>query len=210
MHVPASARSVPIREPWFRARPEFTIAVSAILFAAVLTLRLLFGDSRDAYSMLYVLPVSLLATAFGRRIGTAAGVFAVMLVVLWVLVDQVTLSPMGWLSQVVPLLLLGALAGDASDRLQRANEERARLEAGARLHQEAIEINDSLIQGMAAAKWLLEAGRTESALAMLDETIALGHKLVSALIREAGIGSQSTAIPSRPTQTEASEPSSHV
>lgn len=210
MHVSASARSAPVREPWFRARPEFTIAVSSILFAAVLALRLLFGDSRDAYSMLYVLPVSLLATAFGRRIGTAAGVFAVGLVVLWVVVDDVALSPMGWLSRVVPLLLLGALVGDASDRLQRAEAERSRLEAGSRLHQEAIEINDSLIQGMAAAKWLLEAGRTESALATLDETIALGHKLVSALIREAGIGSQSTVIPSRPTATEPTESRSRV
>jgi hypothetical protein len=198
----ASAPSAPVGEPWFRARPEFTIAVSAILFAAVFTMRLLVGDSRDAYSMLYVLPVALLATAFGRRIGTVAGVFAVGLVVLWVLVDDVSLSPMGWLSRVVPLLLLGALIGDASDRLQRAEAERARLEAGARLHQEAIEINDSLIQGMAAAKWQLEAGRTESAQATLEETIALGHKLVSALIREAGIGSQRTGIPSRPTQTE--------
>ena len=210
MHVSASARSAPVREPWFRARPEFTIAVSVLLFAAVLTLRLLVRDSRDAYTMLYVLPVSLLATAFGRRVGTACGVLAVGLVVLWVVVDHVTLSPMGWLSRVVPLLLLGALAGDASDRLQRAEEERARLAAGARLHQEAIEINDSLIQGMAAAKWLLDAGRTEAALATLDETIVLGHKLVSALIREAGIGSQSTAIPSRPTATEPTESGSRV
>jgi K+-sensing histidine kinase KdpD len=210
VHVPASARSASVREPWFRARPEITIAVSVICYAAIFTLRLLMGDARDAYSMLYVLPVALLATAFGGRVGTIAGVVAVALVVVWVVVDDVTLSPMGWLSRVVPLLVLGVLVGDAADRLRRADEERAQLAAAARLHQEAIEINDSLIQGMAAAKWSLEAGRTETALATLDETIALGHRLVSGLIREAGIGSRSTVVAARVQESQPSRSGTRV
>ncbi len=184
-------------EPWFRERPEATAAVASVLFLGVFVLRLLVGDPADTSSMLYALPVALLATAFGLRVGAVAGLASVALVLVWVLLDDVDVGLMGWISRIVPLLLLGVLLGDASDRLRRANEEQARLATGARLHQEAIEINDSLVQGMAAAKWSIEAGRVEAGLSTLDETIGLGHALVSGLIREAGLGQQSAPVAAR-------------
>jgi hypothetical protein len=48
-----------------------------------------------------------------------------------------------------------------------------------------VEINDSLVQGMAAAKWSLEAGRVDNGLAALEETLDQGQRLVSQLIRDA-------------------------
>ncbi|MGN6129502.1 MAG: hypothetical protein ACTHOK_04100, partial [Nocardioidaceae bacterium] len=122
-------------------------------------------------------------------------VVAELLVLVWVLIDDVPMTATGWLSRIVPMVLLGLLVGDASDRLRRAEREKLELAAAARMHREAIEINDSLIQGMAAAKWALESGRTESGLAALDETIVQGHNLVSGLIREAGLGSNSASAP---------------
>jgi hypothetical protein len=187
MHV-AALSGPSSYEPWFRERPYFTVAASALLYLGIFVPRLFFGTPRDAYSMLYVFPVALLATAFGRRIGALAGVVAVALIVAWALIDQVELSFIGWASRILPLLLLGALVGDAADRLARAEAERIRLAAAALLHREAIEINDSLIQGMSAAKWSLEAGRSETGLQTLNDTIAQGHALVSGLIREAGMG----------------------
>ena len=47
--------------------------VAGLLFAAVLSLRLSSGTPADAYSMLYALPVALVATAFGLRAGTSQG-----------------------------------------------------------------------------------------------------------------------------------------
>jgi hypothetical protein len=114
---------------------------------------------------------------------------------------DITLSATGWTSRVVPMLVLGALVGDAADRLRYAESERRRLEAAALLHREAIEINDRLVQGMAAAKWSFEAGRVEAGLATLDETIAEGHALVSALIRQADMSGRSAQL-----TDEASEP----
>jgi len=98
----------------------------------------------------------------------------------------------GWMQQrytaVGNLLLVGFLIGDGSDRLERASQERqARLLAVQR-HREAVEINDSLVQGMSAAKWSIEAGRVESGLKVLEETVELGHQLVSELIRQSGAG----------------------
>jgi hypothetical protein len=180
-----------------RQRAVVVLAVAGALFLAVLTLRLLVGDAEDAYSMFYVLPVALIATSFGMRAGAGAGVAAIGLIVLWTVVRDVTLTPTGWASRVVPLLLLGVLLGEASDRIRRAEQGRREAAAAALLHREAIEINDSLVQGMAAAKWSLEAGQTEVGLKTLNETIARAHDLVSGLIREAGLGADSRHLPGR-------------
>lgn len=175
-------------EPWFRQRPVLVLAVSTALYLGVLVLRLSVGDAADAYSLLYVFPVALLALTFGWRGGLAAGAVAVALVLLWTILGDVSLSPTGWLSRAVPMLVLGVLLGDASDRVRRADAARQQLESAALLHREAIEINDSLVQGMTAAKWSLEAGRTEAGLQVLDETILHAQDLVSGLIRQADMG----------------------
>lgn len=176
------------RGPWFRARPRAALAVAGLLFTAVLALRFAVEDPVEAVSMLYVLPVSLVALAFGRRAGLAAGIVALGLVAFWVLVVGADLSVVGWVARLVPLVVLGWLLGDASDRLVAAETQRAALEAAAQRHRDATEVNDTLIQGMAAAKWALEAGRTEAGLRTLEDTLNLGHQLVSELLRDADMG----------------------
>src|SRR4051812_18527729 len=86
------------REPWFQQRPSLALAVAGILYVGVLALRLLAGSPVDAYSMLYAFPVALVATATGLRGGALAGVVAVALVALWAVVDDASLSPLGWSS----------------------------------------------------------------------------------------------------------------
>ena len=174
--------------PWFRARPGLTVAVAVALFAAVFTLRVFVGDASDVVNMLYTLPIALVALAFGLRAGLGAGVLAVVLVAGWVVLDDIEMSTLGWVSRILPMLLLGALLGDASDRLRLADRRLRALEAAAQRHRDAVEINDTLVQGMAAAKWSIEAGRHEAGLAMLNQTLELGHDLVSSLLRDAGMG----------------------
>lgn len=181
-------RTATATEAWFRGRPSVTWAAVAALFVGVFVLRLSGGTVEGAYSMLYVFPVALVAFAFGLRKGAAAGALAVLLIVIWVVVRDVSLDPAGWLARVLPILLLGVLLGEASDRLRRNEAERRRLETAALLHRDAIEINDSLIQGMAAAKWALEAGDVETGLRTLNGTISQAQELVSGLIRQAGMG----------------------
>jgi hypothetical protein len=163
--------------------------VAGLLFAAVLALRLILPNPLDAISMLYLFPIALVAMTKGRWGGLLGGLVAVALVVVWVVVRSMELSAMGWLSRVLPLLLVGSLIGDARDRLARAAAEHAVHEVAEQRHREAIEINDSLVQGMSAAKWSIEAGRTEAGLDALRETVERGHRLVSELIRAAGAGS---------------------
>jgi len=107
-------------DPWFRKRPHVTVAVAGVLFLAVFTVRLLAGSPVDAYSMFYVLPVALAGATFGRRGGVAAALVACALIVAWTLRADVSLTPSGWASRVVPILLLGVLLGHAADRAARA------------------------------------------------------------------------------------------
>ncbi|HEX2893625.1 MAG TPA: hypothetical protein VHO29_06435 [Marmoricola sp.] len=176
-------------------RKLLTLALAGVLFVGILTLRLLGGTVNDAYSMFYALPVALLATTFGMRAGSAAGLLGVGLIGVWTTVDHIHLTPTGWASRVVPILLLGVLVGEATDRLRAMEADRRRLEAAALLHRQAIEINDSLVQGMAAAKWSLEAGSVDVGLRLLDDTITRAHDLVSGLIRSADMGGHTEALP---------------
>lgn len=193
--MPTSPVRAQASEPWFSLRPRLALSVIGMLFMAVLTLRLFAGDPVDAYSMLYVLPVALAATAFGVRGGVFAGVIALALMLIWILVRDVTLSPTGWATRMVPILLLGVLLGRAIDRQRRAESDRRELEAAALLHAEAIEINDSLVQRMSAAKWALEAGQTDAGLAMLTTAVSEAHRLVSGLLRRADMGRRSEPLP---------------
>ena len=176
---------------WFRRRPRLAVLVAGAMFAGILLERLLLGDPSDAPSLLLVFPVTLLAATFGTRVGAAAGGFAVLLIAVWVVAKDVPLSPLGWISRTLPLLLLGFLVGRATERISRAESERRSHEAAALLHRKAIEVNDTLVQGMAAARWSLDSGRQEDGLRALDETIAQGHQLVSELLREGRMGDRS-------------------
>jgi hypothetical protein len=169
--------------------------VAGGLFAAVLSVRMFAGSPVDAFSMLYALPVALVATTSGLRAGVAAGLTSVALTVFWAVVREVSLTPSGWASRVLPLLLLGVLLGHATDRLRLAELGRQRLESAAVLHREAIEINDSLVQGMVSAKWLLEAGQVDAGNQILAQTIVRAHDLVSGLISRADMGGRTEPLP---------------
>ncbi len=183
--------------PWFHRQPRLTVAVALLLFVTVLTVRLSIGGPEDAINLLLTLPVALIALAFGRNGGLAAAVVAVGLVVLWVTLTDADLTPLGWTSRVVPLLLLGGLLGDASDRLAAAHRRSRELEAAAERQRAATEVNDTLVQGMAAAKWSIEAGRYEAGLKTLTDTLTLGHELVSKLMRDADMGFDGHRPPAR-------------
>jgi hypothetical protein len=171
------------------------IAVAALLFAGVATLRFAYGDdAAAAVSTLYALPVSLLAISRGIVACAAAGIVAVALH--RGLGGGRRRRPVARRLAVQnrPLLLVGLLLGDAAARLRRGEQERHRLQEAELRHRQAIEINDSL--GMAAAKWSIEAGRVGAGPTTLDDTLLTGQRLVSQLIREAGATG-----PGRPSRT---------
>jgi hypothetical protein len=171
------------------------VAVAAAAFVAILTARFWVTGSADSIGMLCTVPVALLAVAYGSRggiIGTAVGVG---FLAVWVIIANIHLSVLGWAARSVPLLLVGVLLGAVVERLRRTDDERLRLVAVAARHRESVEINDTIVQGMSAAKWSLESGNTEAALTILSDTVELGHRLVSDLIRENNLDPSWTSSP---------------
>ena len=171
--------------PWFVDRPGVTVATAALLFGATFSLRFLAGDVTGASPLLFTLPIALLAASFGRIGGLAGGAVSVLLLVGWQLFGEIGLTPLGWVTRVVPLILLGLLLGDAMDRLRRAEAQRIRLIEAERRHREAVQLNDTIVQSLSAAKWALEAADLEGGLAIVDQTLAQSNRLVSDLIRGA-------------------------
>lgn len=168
--------------PWFRRRPRAAAGVATVLFLAVTVLRFASGDERDATALLFALPITLLALAFGFWVGVASAGAAVTIVAEWVAFSGASLSAVGWVARVVPLALLGALVGWSSDQQARAEQAalaRAITDAERR---DAAEINDAIVQRLTAAKWSLEAGRYEQAEADLAGAIEAGEALVASLL----------------------------
>lgn len=199
---PGNQDRAPRYGPWFQRQPRLTAVVSAGLFLTVTSVRLAMGDDAAvAVSMMYVLPVSLVAMTWGRVAGVGAGVLAVALVGVWVLAASVDLPWVGWMSRAVPLVLIGFLLGDAAQRLERAEHERVRADERELRHRQGVEINDSLIQGMAAARWSLESGDSSAGLQILEDTLRRGQSLVSELIRDAEAVDGSRRAQSRGSRT---------
>jgi hypothetical protein len=152
------------------------------MFVAIFALRLADSSASDAVSVLYVFPVALVAFTFGFRSGLAAGVGAVALLALGVLIVDISMSPLGWATRMAPLLLLGTLVGYASDQLREGDRRELHYQEVALLQREAAEINDGIVQGLAAAKWLLEAGHMERGLGAVNDTIVAAQSLVSRML----------------------------
>ncbi len=168
--------------PWFRRRPGFAVGVAMVLHAAVLAILLQVHATTESVSLLFALPIALLATAFGARAGAAAGAAATLSIVAWVAIDDVTLSAFGWLTRTIPLLLLGALVGGAADRLREAARTTQRLAAAELRQREAAEINDAIIQRLAVAKWSIESGDTARGIELLTTSIEAAELLVADLL----------------------------
>ena len=173
-----------VDEEWFLRQPRLAIGVAAALYVAVFALRLSVGRAEEAITLLFVLPIALLAFAFGRLAGVIAGCIGVALATAWIVIDHVELRALGWIAFSVPLVLLGALVGDASDRQRRVAQVEHQLLVAELRAREAAEINDSIIQGLAAAKWSVESGSYQRGLEVLTDTIVTAEALVDGLLHD--------------------------
>lgn len=170
--------------PWFGTHRAWAAAVVVALFLGVFVLRLAVEGADEVVSLFYVLPIALAAMTWGLRGGLLGAGAGVSLVVAWSVIDDVSFSALGWSTRVVPLALLGVLLGLAADGLEQARLTERELLATQLREREAAEINDSIIQGLVAAKWLVESGECERSVVYLAESIERTQALVADLLRD--------------------------
>ena len=93
------------------SKPQTILALVVALFAAVFVLRMVDSDPADAVSVLYVLPIALLAVRFGPAAGLAGALLALVLLAVWAAVEDVDLGVAGYAARATAFFLLGGLAG---------------------------------------------------------------------------------------------------
>lgn len=178
--------------PWYRRHPCAAVAVAALLFVAVSAVRALDTRVGDAGTLLFVLPIALMAVTFGLRGGVVTASVAYSIFVLFALFDSTGfLGFEGWVAQAVAMFVLGALLGRAIDLSRAAawqtleqQRHQYMLMDQNRRYAEGIEISDSLLQNVAAAKWLMEQDHVTEAARLLAEAMERGQRMVGQLLPE--------------------------
>ena len=69
---------------------------------------------------------------------------------------------------------------------ERAEEFRHQLAEADLLRQQALEINDNIVQGLAVAQMAIALGRQEESRTAVEETLAKSRQIISALLDQAG------------------------
>src|SRR4051812_19306278 len=94
------------------------LAIAAFLFAAVLALRIVADDPNDFVTLLFTVPIALVAVELGTRWGLAAGALALALFGLWAVAWAPTEpGALDYISRGVAFLAIGAVVGALAQRL---------------------------------------------------------------------------------------------
>ena len=112
-----------------RARRS-VILVAVALFAAVTGLRYATSDPGDATTLLFAVPIALVAVETGLGGGVVAAVASFASFVVWTAVENADIGALGFFSRAVSFGVVGALVGMFADRsrvAQRRSDERFEL-----------------------------------------------------------------------------------
>ena len=103
-------------------RPRLALAFAAVLFVATFVLRLVAPAAGDGVTFLYVLPVVIVAVAYGARAGLAAGGVAFALATVWVVTEHVPVSALGYVVRASVFGFVGILVGRFATNLRKARQ----------------------------------------------------------------------------------------
>ena len=186
--------------PWYQSHSYAAMLIATGLLAGVSVARHFSDGSGEAIDILYSLPVALLAMSFGLLGGLVGAAVGFSLFTIFQLASGVgDIDATGWIARAAGLLLLGVLLGRATDQIKAgelrtlAEQEQRRLLQETAHHQaEALEISDSILQHLAAAKWMVERGEVEDAIDILTSTLVTGQRMVAELLpmRHGGFDAQ--------------------
>lgn len=111
---------------WLIERRGVAAATASVLFAAIFVGRVTFGTLADGLSLLYVIPVVLVATTFGVRGGLMAGVVAFLLSGAGTAVAGAPVTLLGHVNRALVFLFVGGLTGRFATDLRALESESAR------------------------------------------------------------------------------------
>ena len=87
------------------------VTAAVVLFAAITVLRWSTEDPLDGVTVMYTLPVALLASRFGFRTGVVASLSAFALMLIWIVAKDIEFSALAFTSRFVSFLAVGMAVG---------------------------------------------------------------------------------------------------
>ncbi|MGH3328201.1 MAG: PAS domain S-box protein [Streptomycetales bacterium] len=111
--------------------PVAVVVVAAALFVAVFALRLAVTGPEELASVLYILPIGLLAVRFGGLAGLGSALLGLGLVAVWTQTLAIDVSTLGYSTRALAFLVVGLGLGLYADRLRQAYRYERELFEGA-------------------------------------------------------------------------------
>jgi PAS domain S-box-containing protein len=110
------------RDAESRKEQLLVLAAAGLLFAGIFALRLGIDNEAEGITVLYTIPIALIAIAFGSLAGIAAAALGLALFGVWAAIDGVEVGVLGVISRAICFLLLGGLLGRFAEQLNAAIE----------------------------------------------------------------------------------------
>jgi diguanylate cyclase (GGDEF)-like protein/PAS domain S-box-containing protein len=107
-------------------RPRASLALAAVLFPTIFVLRLIAPEAGDGVTFLYIVPVVLVAVAYGGAAGLAAAAVALALSSFWVVIEDVPVSALGFAVRALVFGFVGFVVGRFATQMRRLEAESAR------------------------------------------------------------------------------------
>jgi len=165
---------------WRAARSRHAVAGAAgALLVLFFVIEVVTGSPGEPATIAYAVPVALAGIALGPRAGMAAAVAGAGLYWLGAYIDGETLSVAHISYRLVALVFLGGVVGALASRLAQAVHE-AQLQA--ELRSRAVELNDTVVQGLALSRYQIDGGDPTAAADTLTATLGRAQELVADLM----------------------------
>lgn len=148
-------------EPWYRRR---AILAAVVLFVAVTVLRALVDSPREAITVLYVIPIAIVAIELGLAAGIAAAVISFVAFVVWDQVSDAGVTAVGYLSRACAFAGIAVVVGTLAERLRLAERRVSRMA-------EAEDFSSTVVQTLTVAHLALERGEIAEAREAVSQTL---------------------------------------
>ncbi len=102
-------------------REQLILTSVLLLFAGVFAGRLVLEDFNQPTSLLYALPITVVAAEYGARGGLLSAGVAFSLFAVYTRIEGFEIDVLAWTTRAVVFLLLGGVVGHLSDRLRSAH-----------------------------------------------------------------------------------------
>lgn len=155
------------------------LAFALLLTLLIFGLRALAPMPSDGWLFLLIAPIAVVAVEFSFAGGFIAALFCVVAVAMFKLWGGVDYSYTGVGVRVVTFLIAGAGVSYLVEERRKRETELRQLEHRAKEHQEGLQLNDDVVQGLAVAKMALEVGEVDRALTTLETTLKRAREIAS-------------------------------